>query len=246
MIGTPKISLLCSRLGFEYRSTSWLCQIKASPNPACPPQKHLSVYLVTRREGRNGWPSGIIGEFTLDNFVITDYSMKLLNELRAHRLLSNRLFVAWLVDILAISNLAQVGFIAQLIGDYLPEITRHLSLARACIRAACSKISEVRSSVLKQVLISNTQIHSSPAPNALSKIEQVLRHIVIVSSHTSAFPLLTPSLWLSRTRRCFSVQLLGVNIGTLSKRSWSRFPSLKTLLRHLVRVQSVPIAKTLF
>ena len=77
-------------------------------------------------------------------FVHTELaSSKLLREMRSKRLISTRVFVGWLVDLLGIANLAQIGFVAQLIGDFLPEISKHASVARSCIRIACSKLSEV-------------------------------------------------------------------------------------------------------
>jgi mediator of RNA polymerase II transcription subunit 12 len=69
--------------------------------------------------------------------------MKLLVQFRIKHLISTRLFVSWLADTLATANLAQVGFVAQLIGDLLPEMSRHTTIARVCVRAACAKIDEV-------------------------------------------------------------------------------------------------------
>ena len=66
--------------------------------------------------------------------------------MRTKHLISTRIFVAWLVDMLSITNLAQVGFVTQLIGEHLPEISRHVSVARSCVRIACAKLNEVRGS----------------------------------------------------------------------------------------------------
>lgn len=69
-------------------------------------------------------------------------SMRMLHELRAKYLISTRIFISWLVDTLATVNLAQVGFVAQLLGVFLPQLSNHVVLARPCVRAACAKISE--------------------------------------------------------------------------------------------------------
>jgi len=78
---------------------------------------------------------------------LTDFfSSKLLREMRARYLISTKILVAWLVDMLGIANLAQIGFITQLIGEHLPEISKHSSVARPCIRIVCAKLNEVSTS----------------------------------------------------------------------------------------------------
>lgn len=49
-----------------------------------------------------------------------------------------------MADFLAAANLAQVGFIAQLISNYLSDVACHVPIGRVMIRAACQKIKEVR------------------------------------------------------------------------------------------------------
>lgn len=70
-------------------------------------------------------------------------STNLVREAHTRRLISTRAMMAWLVEFLPICNLAQVGFIAQLIGDYLPDMLEHSISARHCIRVACDKVQEV-------------------------------------------------------------------------------------------------------
>jgi hypothetical protein len=69
--------------------------------------------------------------------------MKLLRELHTRYLISSRLLCAWLADSLATANLAQTGFISQLIGDYLPDMARHVTIGRQCVRSICAKLKEV-------------------------------------------------------------------------------------------------------
>lgn len=69
--------------------------------------------------------------------------MTLLQKLHELRLISNRVLLSWLADFLAIANLAQVGLVSKLIGDHLPGMSRHVTIARTCLRAACDRITEV-------------------------------------------------------------------------------------------------------
>jgi len=70
-------------------------------------------------------------------------SQSLLCQLHAKHLISTRLLTTWLADHLLIANLAQVGFIVQLIASHIPDMTRHVVNGRICIRAACEKLKEV-------------------------------------------------------------------------------------------------------
>lgn len=82
-------------------------------------------------------------------------------------MISTRLFTGWLADHLTHVNLAQLGFLAQLIGEYLDDLVHHLGSARHCLRAACDKLVEVR---------------NSPGKELLQKVEDMLITIIKVSS----------------------------------------------------------------
>lgn len=69
--------------------------------------------------------------------------MVLLERLFGLRLISSRVLLGWLSDFLASANLAQLGLVAKLIGDYLPSVARHATIGRTCLRVACDRISEV-------------------------------------------------------------------------------------------------------
>lgn len=79
-------------------------------------------------------------------------STRLLRALHTKHLISTRLFTGWLADHLTHVNLAQLGFLAQLIGEYLDDLVHHLGSARHCLRAACDKLVEVRNSPGKELL----------------------------------------------------------------------------------------------
>ncbi|OXG75032.1 hypothetical protein C350_05431 [Cryptococcus neoformans MW-RSA36] len=96
-----------------------------------------------------------------------DYSTRLLRALHTKHLISTRLFTGWLADHLTHVNLAQLGFLAQLIGEYLDDLVHHLGSARHCLRAACDKLVEVR---------------NSPGKELLQKVEDMLITIIKVSS----------------------------------------------------------------
>ncbi|WVO18867.1 uncharacterized protein IAS62_000139 [Cryptococcus decagattii] len=109
-----------------------------------------------------------------------DYSTRLLRALHTKHLISTRLFTGWLADHLTHVNLAQLGFLAQLIGEYLDDLVHHLGSARHCLRAACDKLVEVR---------------NSPGKELLQKVETML--ITIIKALYEAKPdvLLSPSTW---------------------------------------------------
>ena len=77
------------------------------------------------------------------SITTADASIVLLRELHAKYLISTRLLTTWLADHLLTSNLAQVGFIVQLISSYIPDMARHVVNGRMCVRAACEKLQEV-------------------------------------------------------------------------------------------------------
>jgi mediator of RNA polymerase II transcription subunit 12 len=52
--------------------------------------------------------------------------------------------MGWLADYLLIANLAQLGFVAHLIGGFLPDMARHVLIGRHAVRAACNGLAYVR------------------------------------------------------------------------------------------------------
>ncbi|KAL7420053.1 RNA polymerase II mediator complex subunit [Cryptotrichosporon argae] len=108
------------------------------------------------------------------------YSMALLEQLRAKRLISIRLFMGWLVDNLGAANLAQVGFLAGLLAENVEHVLEHLAIARHCIRACCAKIEEIR---------------ASPARDAMMKIEEMLIELVRTLFTSNPEVLLSSRTW---------------------------------------------------
>lgn len=102
-----------------------------------------------------------------------------MRELHSRRLISNRTFLGWLADYLSLANLAQVGFIAQLIADYLPDMARHVWIGRLCLRAVCDKIQDIRGATL----------------DSLAKVESMLVHIVTALVEADQEVLLSPNVW---------------------------------------------------
>ncbi|OCF32517.1 hypothetical protein I316_05697 [Kwoniella heveanensis BCC8398] len=109
-----------------------------------------------------------------------DYSARLMRELYNRHLLSSRILSGWLSDYLSHSNLAQLGFVAQMIGEHLPDMAKHMSNARYCVRAACEKLKEIR---------------SFPATASLAKVEAMLISIIKSLYETSHEALLSPTTW---------------------------------------------------
>ena len=88
--------------------------------------------------------AGQVGLYVSSGVDVAYSSTSLLRELHARYLISTRLLTTWLADHLLVANLAQVGFIVQLIGSYIPDMTRHVVNGRICVRGACEKLLEVR------------------------------------------------------------------------------------------------------
>lgn len=109
-----------------------------------------------------------------------DYSTRLLRALHTKHLISTRLFTGWLADHLTHVNLAQLGFLAQLIGEYLDDLVHHLGSARHCLRAACDKLVEVR---------------NSPGKELLQKVEDMLITVIKALYEANPDVLLSPSTW---------------------------------------------------
>ncbi|WRT64690.1 uncharacterized protein IL334_001624 [Kwoniella shivajii] len=109
-----------------------------------------------------------------------DYSTRLMRELHQRQLLSTRSLSGWMADFLGHANLAQLGFVSQLIGEYLGDMLKHICNARHCIKAACDKVNEIR---------------ISPAAPSLSKVEAMLVSIIQSLSKANPEVLFSPITW---------------------------------------------------
>jgi mediator of RNA polymerase II transcription subunit 12 len=93
-----------------------------------------------------GSPSGITGAAFLSQWHFTTKtpcSLSLLRTFHTRYLISSRTLATWLADFAATCNLAQVGFVAQLINEYLEDVAKHASIARSALRALLDKLAEV-------------------------------------------------------------------------------------------------------
>jgi hypothetical protein len=108
------------------------------------------------RLGLGGWQNGNTREsiFFWVELSLID-STDLLRELHAKYLISSRLLTLWLADHLLTANLAQVGFIAQLVGTYSSDMARHVVNGRLCLRAACERIQEVSRGMSWQLTVAS-------------------------------------------------------------------------------------------
>ena len=109
-----------------------------------------------------------------------EYGLALLQELKAKRLLSNRLFTSWLSDQLAAANLVQLPLLSRLVALFLPELARHVINGRQCVRALCSAL---------------VAIQGSPAAANLDEVASLMRSLI--KSLHSANPeiILSPRVW---------------------------------------------------
>lgn len=71
------------------------------------------------------------------------YSLQLLRNFYAEGLVDNRTFLAWLIHQLYISNLAQLGFIARLVDEFMEGIVSTRALTRPTVEACLNRLSEV-------------------------------------------------------------------------------------------------------
>ncbi|WVQ75963.1 hypothetical protein IAR50_005599 [Cryptococcus sp. DSM 104548] len=119
-----------------------------------------------------------------------DYSNRLLRELHSQQLLSTRIFSGWLSDHLSHVNLAQLGFLLQVVSEHLLDISKHQSSARHCLRAACEKLQELR---------------ASPGRDLLGKVDQALVDVAKTLYAADPDVLLSPTTWLQHSTLLSSV-----------------------------------------
>ncbi|ODO08687.1 hypothetical protein L198_00420 [Cryptococcus wingfieldii CBS 7118] len=119
-----------------------------------------------------------------------DYSNRLLGELDTKQLLSTRLFAGWLSEHLSHVNLAQLGFLLQVISKHLLDISKHQSSARHCLRAACEKLKELR---------------GSPGKDLLGKVDQALVDIIKTLYTADSDVLLSPATWFQHSALLSSI-----------------------------------------
>ncbi|TXT13184.1 hypothetical protein VHUM_01585 [Vanrija humicola] len=127
-------------------------------------------------------PTGVLGDDKSRARWLAkwQYSNALLRELYRKRLIASRLLVSWLADFLGSANLAQLGFVTQLLHESLAYVSEYAYIGRHCVRAACAKIEEIR---------------ASPAKEALTKVEEQLSSIVRILYDADPEVLLSPTTW---------------------------------------------------
>lgn len=106
--------------------------------------------------------------------------------------MSSRILLSWLADQLSNCNLAQLGFVSQLLGGFLLDAVNNLSLARVIVRAACYRSKEVSHGTFAGAY---HQIAASPAAEALDKTTRLLRYTVETLCQADLDVLLSPPLW---------------------------------------------------
>ncbi|ORX33960.1 hypothetical protein BD324DRAFT_186207 [Kockovaella imperatae] len=131
-----------------------------------------------------------------------NYSLALLRQLFNRHLISARVLGAWLVDMLASSNLAQLGFVARLAADHITALARHVHIARPCLRAACDRIVEIRE-----------------AKMPLENVEMVLKSLIQVLCRCDEMALMNPSLWRKHRDLILSLVNPSPSIASLEERS---------------------------
>ncbi|KZT24227.1 hypothetical protein NEOLEDRAFT_1067868 [Neolentinus lepideus HHB14362 ss-1] len=82
------------------------------------------------------------------------YCLSLLRTFYSEGLVDNRTFLSWLVQQMASCNLAQAGFLARLADEYLDGMLVSRALARTFVDACLSKLAEIRTTGMQDVLCS--------------------------------------------------------------------------------------------
>ncbi|TFK25548.1 hypothetical protein FA15DRAFT_693754 [Coprinopsis marcescibilis] len=81
------------------------------------------------------------------------YSLKLLRTFYHEGLVDGKTFLAWLVQQMAVCNLAQAGFITRLVDEYLDDILEIRPLARPLAEACLSKVAEIKNTSAQDILV---------------------------------------------------------------------------------------------
>jgi len=80
------------------------------------------------------------------------YSLSLLRSFYAEGLVDNRTFLAWLVQQMVLSNLAQLGFVAHLADEYVDGMFITRALTRPFAEACMNRLLEIRTTSCKEQL----------------------------------------------------------------------------------------------
>jgi mediator of RNA polymerase II transcription subunit 12, fungi type len=75
--------------------------------------------------------------------VDLEYSLSLLRTFYAEGLVDNRTFLVWLVQQMAICNLAQLGFVVHMADEYLDGMVTCRALTRPFVESCLGRMSEV-------------------------------------------------------------------------------------------------------
>lgn len=127
-------------------------------------------------------PTGVLGdEKSRARWLAKwQYSDALLQQLYRKRLISPRQLASWLADFLGTANFAQLGYVTQLLHENLADVAEYPSIARHCVRSACIKIEEIR---------------SSPAKDLMAKTQLQLGAVVKCLYESDPEVLLSPTTW---------------------------------------------------
>jgi len=99
-------------------------------------------------------------------------SLELLRVFYAEGLVDKKLFLSWLVQQMAVCNLAQAAFVVRLAKEYLDDMMLSQALVRPFIYGCITKLSEVRKA--RRILIPNQGIDVCRFVRRLLEITSVI------------------------------------------------------------------------
>ncbi|KAK7692890.1 hypothetical protein QCA50_004525 [Cerrena zonata] len=128
--------------------------------------------VLSDRDSRERW----ISRFS--------YSLQLLRNFYAEGLVDNRTFLAWLIHQLYISNLAQLGFIARLVDEFMEGIVSTRALTRPTVEACLNRLSEIK---------------ATPAQDHLVNLENILKTVLMRALLALPNAFVNPKTWLQHS-----------------------------------------------
>ncbi|CAL1707851.1 unnamed protein product [Somion occarium] len=143
------------------------------------------------------------------------YSLQLLRDFYSEGLVDNRTFLAWLVQQMHTSNLAQLGFVVRLTDEYLDGMLAIRALSRPLVEACLNRIAE---------------IIATPGRELLVNLETILKSLLmrVLLGLPDAF--INPKTWLQHSALLGDIVAEYAEDGTLVLSAEQNVPALRRII----------------